>query len=509
MREINAVAWDKVVTFGQAFAKRLYQTACPALTSVQRRAYGVALSFELQLLAPQHRLGDGISNLREQVEFLLREDLWGADDDPQPDDLHAPEWMGEVAWTNLGRLERAFVAFEGLRRDICGQLEPEWKTWFRATSPDMSVLPGEWKHLPPGLPICLIICCCRSDRLQIALDAWVTKRLGNFKHQDNGAALRTAAAKPPCCPIFIVQHDVSGVLPPLRSLAQTIAKRPLIEHTLDSVNGFDEVVRSVEEAADMGRWVLLHDAHLAPNLMRSLTTAILRLNPNRVHSNFHLWITTRPSTYIPSALNGNSVQIAIEEATTFTDQFTLAQQIVHQPLEKLSRVEADEAQEEARLSELAARVPLAILHTALMQRQQFVKGSMMAIDEDHLNLAQQMLDRVEAAFGVMPAEVVHGVLRDAVYAPGYATDADAESTGAIIARILAQDFSSIDRIDECAHPIHELEGEIRKVLVEVLELSACTYEQASCANAMGVLKLVRNLMLGDNAVASGRKANGE
>ena len=74
----------------------------------------------------------------------------------------------------------------------------------------------------------------------------------------------------------LVLHEGVSLLPSLRILSQSMSGRAPIELLLpNDAAVFGEVERIVEEAVDYGRWVVLLNAHLAPETMHRLASMAL------------------------------------------------------------------------------------------------------------------------------------------------------------------------------------------------------------------------------------------
>ena len=55
----------------------------------------------------------------------------------------------------------------------------------------------------------------------------------------------------------------------------------------------------IKLGAESGGWVLLSNCHLAESWMSSLEALVEQFNPDEIHQNFRLWLTSMPSKTFP------------------------------------------------------------------------------------------------------------------------------------------------------------------------------------------------------------------
>jgi dynein heavy chain len=54
----------------------------------------------------------------------------------------------------------------------------------------------------------------------------------------------------------------------------------------------DSAKNAIEQAVDMGKWVLLQNCHLAVSWLPTLDKLVSQIIPDRTHTDFRLWLTT-------------------------------------------------------------------------------------------------------------------------------------------------------------------------------------------------------------------------
>jgi hypothetical protein len=132
---------------------------------------------------------------------------------------------------------------------------------------------------------------------------YVTEKLGQKFVQPPLFNLVTCYAdSSPTCPLIFVLSPGSD---PTAALMQFAEEREMSSRlsfiSLGQGQG-PKAERAIDDAQKMGSWVSLQNCHLAPSWMPSLERMLDEEDPDSIHTDYRLWMTSYPSPVFPVAI---------------------------------------------------------------------------------------------------------------------------------------------------------------------------------------------------------------
>ncbi|KAG7263605.1 hypothetical protein CRUP_020855, partial [Coryphaenoides rupestris] len=154
-----------------------------------------------------------------------------------------------------------------------------FRTIFDSSQPHREPLPGQLDSRLDQFQRLLVLRCLRPDRLTHGLQDFVSDQLGERFIETQTSDLS------------VVFKESSPTVP--------LIFGPWAEALMHS-------------AMETGKWVFFQNCHLAPSWMPSLERLIENIQPDQVHRDFRLWLTSLPSNKFPVSILQNGSKMTVE-----------------------------------------------------------------------------------------------------------------------------------------------------------------------------------------------------
>ncbi|XP_077133083.1 dynein axonemal heavy chain 1 isoform X2 [Ranitomeya variabilis] len=286
---------DNINTF---FTFSLYSNVCRSLFEKHKLMF----SF---LLCVRILMNEGLINM-EEWRFLL-----SGGTAPTLADNQCAEWLSERAWRDIQALS-TLSNFSSIKEQILLHRE-EYRRICDSAEPQREGLPGELDQKLDSFQKLLILRCLRGDKLTNAMQDYVCQQLGQRfiepQTSDLGAVYRQSSPVTPL--IFILSPGTDPAADLYKFAEEMRFSKKLTAISLGQGQG-PRAEAMMRNAMERGKWVFFQNCHLAPSWMPSLERLIESIDPDKVHRDFRLWLTSMPSNQFPVSILQNGSKLTIE-----------------------------------------------------------------------------------------------------------------------------------------------------------------------------------------------------
>jgi len=235
----------------------------------------------------------------------------GTATEEQPDSA----WLTSVSWARVCQLQPLGDIFDGFSESFKGQLAG-WQDVFDSVFPLEVDWPANMKARCNPLQRCLILYALRPDSLVPGLQQIVVDKLGKVFLEpppfDLAACFQGAS---PGIPLVFIVASGSDPMADITRLAESMDMLSKINPISLGQGQGPKAVKGVKDGSDPdgpGKWVLLQNCHLAPSWMPTLEGLVEKLEPDKLHPEFRLWLTACPSPAFPISVLQMGVKMTLE-----------------------------------------------------------------------------------------------------------------------------------------------------------------------------------------------------
>ncbi|XP_075039903.1 dynein axonemal heavy chain 1 [Mixophyes fleayi] len=280
------------------FTFSLYSNVCRSLFEKHKLMF----SF---LLCVRILMDQGLINM-DEWRFLLS----GATVPPLTENP-CPEWLTERAWRDIQALS-TLSNFSNIKEQIIEHSE-EYRRICDSPEPHREKLPGEWDQTLDSFQKMLILRCLRGGKVTNAMQDYVCHHLGQRfiepQTADLGAVYRESSPVTPL--IFILSAGTDPATDLYKFAEEMRFSKKLNAISLGQGQG-PRAEAMMRNAIERGKWVFFQNCHLAPSWMPSLERLVENIDPDKVHHDFRVWLTSMPSNQFPVSILQNGSKLTIE-----------------------------------------------------------------------------------------------------------------------------------------------------------------------------------------------------
>ncbi|KAL9651290.1 hypothetical protein ABK040_001243 [Willaertia magna] len=280
--------------------KSAYRYTCAGLFEAHK------LSFSLQIVFKIMQSEDRLP--AQELDFFLKGDIsLGHSEKSNP----FPSWISEKGWRNLIKLSKICEIFNDIIEEV-SRNEKIWRNWYDAPEPESVPIPMEkYRSATPFQTMCLLRC-FRSDRIMIS----VTKFIADEMKSDyfvkppvltfDNIFAQSSKLSPIVCMISPGYDPANDII----KLSDSMDKR--IKYISLGEGQGEKALSLIEKGISKGMWVLLQNCHLLVDWMKTVEHIVDKMEKDKVHDEFRLWLTTEVTPKFPIGILQRSLKVVTE-----------------------------------------------------------------------------------------------------------------------------------------------------------------------------------------------------
>jgi dynein heavy chain len=315
---------------------------------------------------------------------------------------------------NVSRLEK----FKGFDKAFSQNVQ-HYRSYFENANAHAFPLDLEFDTALNAFQKLLIVRCIRPDRFMLGTSGFVAQSLGQRFVEPPAFDLSACYAESSVVsPLVFV---LSSGADPMADLAKFAAESKMAKRfdqvSLGQGQG-PKATNLIKIAMETGMWVCLQNCHLAESWMPKLDVLVEQIDPDTVHRDFRLWLTSMPSPAFPVAILQNGVKMTLEPPKGLKSNLVRSYQ-------RLSDEYIDESKDPVAHRKLLFSICL--FHAVIQDRRKFGPlGWNIPYDftDGDLSMCQRQIKMMIDDYDVIPFKVIRVLCGEINYGGRVTDDKD-------------------------------------------------------------------------------------
>ena len=240
-------------------------------------------------------------------QFLLS----GQSTNPSEVENPAPDWIIKRVWSEICALDDIAI-FKGISSTFKDNLT-DWKAYFEDHATHRAGIPAGFDSKLNKFQKMCVLRCLRPDKFVEAVQDYICDGIGQRFIEpppfDLPLSFKASSVLMPL--IFILSVGVDPMASFLNFAEEKGMRKKLHAISLGQGQG-PKARKLIEIATERGEWVLLQNCHLCVSWMPSLEAIVEQLDPDKVHKDFRLWLSSMPSAAFPVSILQSGVKMTNE-----------------------------------------------------------------------------------------------------------------------------------------------------------------------------------------------------
>ena len=290
---------ERIHNINEHFTFNLYTNVCRSLFEKHKLLFAFLLT--VRILMNKNKISE------EEYRFFLA----GGTIRPKQIVNPAPEWISERSWGEILTVE-SIKSFETFADDFKNHLKI-FKTIFDSADPHREPIPEPWNSKLDSFQRIIVLKCLRPDKVTNAMQDFVAENIGQRFIEPQTADLHLVFKdSSPSTPLIFVLSVGTDPAADLYKFADEMKfSKKLSAISLGQGQG-PRAEAMTKAAMERGQWVFFQNCHLAPSWMPSLERLVEQIDPEHVHKDFRLWLTSMPSPKFPVMILQNGSKMTVE-----------------------------------------------------------------------------------------------------------------------------------------------------------------------------------------------------
>ncbi|CAG9128697.1 unnamed protein product [Plutella xylostella] len=296
--EPNEDIIERVETIMDHFTFLLYQNVCRSLFERHKLLFAF-------LMCARIFMDKGVIKPAEFHFFVNGGKI--EEESQNPD----PKWISKRMWLDLQQMA-SVPSLRWFLNDFVDDLK-FFKTYYDSWVPQRLPFPKAIESRLDAFQKLIILKCLRADKVIPAMQDYVVQQLGaRFVEPQPADLAALLAESDPLAPIIFVLSTGTDPAADLLKFAEKMKMGKRFE-SISLGQGQGPLAENMMKiGCDFGNWVFFQNCHLSPSWMPTLEARVEALQPELVHRDFRLWLTSTPSPLFPVALLQNGYKMTVE-----------------------------------------------------------------------------------------------------------------------------------------------------------------------------------------------------
>ena len=407
------------------FTYSLYNMICRSLFERHKLMFSLLLT--IKILQNEGQI--------DPVEwrFLLAGAMSTGTSMPNP----ASEWLTEESWVEILNLSNQCKNFDGFAQDFAMNIDL-YKNLFEASDAHKQPFSEKYKDLSSFQRLC-VLRCLRADKLLLGVQDFISSEIGAKFIEPPPYDLKECYKESTCTtPLIFVLSTGTDPMADLLSLATELKFLKKFEAVSLGQGQGPKAERLLQNGMDRGLWICLQNCHLSVSWMPTLERIVEEMEPEKVHKDFRLWLTSMPSPSFPAQVLQNGIKITLEPPKGLKGNLARS-------FAKINDTFIDECKKPEEFRKIL--LGLCLFHAVIQERRKFGPlgwNIRYGFTDGDLMAGQKQLQMFLDEYDVTPFKVIRFLCSEINYGGRVTDDKDRRLINNLLYRFCNEDVANMD-----------------------------------------------------------------